>query len=83
MSINLEPPLWLEALLSAFAAPMVVAAILWNPLLKQFGLISGELFTSPSLGGFLVIVAFYASLAAIICVGLGMVVAMMKKMPKQ
>ena len=61
--LALQPPNWLEQLISLFAAPAVILLSLWNPLLKRFGLTSGEWFVMPGLGASVVLIALYALLA--------------------
>lgn len=61
--LNVGVPMWLEQLISAFAAPAVMSIVLWNPVLRPLGLTTGEWFTAPSLLASLSIVAFYTLLA--------------------
>ena len=68
--INIGVPMWLEQLISAFAAPAVLSIVVWNPILKPLGLTTGEWFTAPSLPIFFIIVVVYALVAfAIVRVG--------------
>lgn len=61
--LNIGVPMWLEQLISAFAAPAVLSIVLWNPVLKPLGLTTGEWFTAPSLPASVAIVAFYTLVA--------------------
>lgn len=61
--IALNPPSWLETLLSVFAAPGVFALLLWRPLLRPLGLTGGDMINIPTLLGFALLLIFYCALA--------------------
>lgn len=63
VSFNLGLPAALEQLLSLLAAPALVLMGLWTPLLRPFGLASGEWLAAPTLPGALLLIALYAALA--------------------
>lgn len=62
-SFNFGLPPWLEIPLSVMVAPAAFAILMVTPLLREVGLTSGEWYVLPSLSGFLLVVAFYASIA--------------------
>lgn len=57
--LALQPPGWLEQLISLFAAPAVVLLVVWVPLLRPFGLTSGEYLVLPNGCSTVVLVALY------------------------
>jgi hypothetical protein len=56
-------PGWLEATLSALAAPAVILLLAWNPLLAPLGMTAGEAVVVPTLLPCLLIIALYAAVA--------------------
>jgi hypothetical protein len=60
--LNLGVPAWIEQAISIFAAPAAFSLLVWNPVLKDLGLASGEWIVAPSFPAFLFIVSAYSLL---------------------
>lgn len=62
-SFNQGLPPALEQLLSLLAAPGLFLILIWTPLLRPFGLVTGEWLSAPSFLGGVLQIALYTALA--------------------
>jgi hypothetical protein len=66
--LNLNLPKLLEQIVSILVAPGVLAILVFNPILKKFGLTTGDWATAPTFPALLIIVFAYALCAWLIAI---------------